>query len=76
MQLPYMNELYSSLHCTVKKLYVTPHIGIPYSPLSFDIYYFGFVLFDKDPSSVHGAWVHGEDFVNHLMNEQLSKLSI
>jgi len=54
----------------------TPHIGIPYSPLSFDICYFGFVLFDKDPSSVHGAWVHGEDFGNYLMNEQLSKLSI
>jgi len=76
MQLPYMNELYSSLDCTVITMCVTPHIVIRYSPLICDICYFGFVLFDKDPSSVHGPCVHGEHFGNHLMNEQLSKLSI
>jgi len=57
MQLPYMNELYSSLHCTVKKLCVTPHIVILYSPLSFGLFYLVCVLFIKAPSLVNGPWV-------------------
>jgi len=57
MQLPYMNELYSSLHCTVKKLCATPHIVILYSLLSFGLFYLVSVLFIKAPSVVNGTWV-------------------
>jgi len=57
MQLPYMNELRSSLHCTVKKLCVTPHIVIRYSPLSFELFYLVSVLFMKALSLVNGPWV-------------------
>jgi len=57
MQLSYMNELYSSLHCTVKKLCATPHIVILYSLLSFGLFYLVCVLFIKAPSVVNGAWV-------------------
>jgi len=57
MQIPYMNELYSSLHCAVRTLCVTPHIVIRYSPLSFGLFYLVCVLFIKARSLVNGAWV-------------------
>jgi len=57
MQIPYMNELYSSLHYAVRTLCVTPHIVIRYSSLSFGLFYLVCVLFIKAPSLVNGAWV-------------------
>jgi len=57
MQLPYMKELYSSLHCAVRTLCVTPNIVIRYSPFSFGLFYLVSVLFIKAPSLVNGACV-------------------
>jgi len=57
IQLPYMNELNSSLHCTVRTLCVTSHIDFRYSPLSFGLFYLVSVLFMKAPSLVNGPWV-------------------
>jgi len=62
MEIECINDLHFSSCCTGKKIHVTPHICIPYSPLICDVCYFVFVLFDKDPSSVHGRCMHGEDF--------------
>jgi len=57
MQILYMNELYSSLHCAVRTLCVTPHIVIRYSALSFGLFYLVCVLFIKAHSLVNGTWV-------------------
>ena len=41
----------------VRKVCVTPHIGIPYSLLSFGLFYLVSVLFMKAPNLVNGPWV-------------------
>jgi len=36
MEIEYINELQLNQGCTDKKIYVTPHIGLPYSLVSCD----------------------------------------
>jgi len=44
MEIEYINELQLNQGCTDEKIHVTPHIGLPYSPVSCDYWNFIFVV--------------------------------